>query len=57
MPTMRATSSKNRPVDDDVPPQFENVPPMSAERLYTYLGTLVGLVERHARDSGNNRQG
>ena len=32
-------------------------PPMSAERLYNYLGILAGLVERQARGSGNNGQG
>ena len=45
MPTTRATSFQNWLVVDDVPPQFSDVPPMSVERLYSYLGTLAGLVE------------
>ena len=45
MPTRRASSFQNRQASDDVPPQFEDVPLMSAERLYSYLGTLAGLVE------------
>ena len=45
MPMARATFSQNRPVDDDVPPQSEDVPPMSAKRLYTYLGNFSRLVE------------
>ena len=46
MPMTRATSSQNRHANDDVPPQYEDLPPMSAERLYTYLGTLARLIER-----------
>ena len=30
---------------------------MSTERLYRYLGTLAGLVERQARAIGSNGQG
>ena len=45
MPTIGATSSQNRLADDDVPPQSEDVTLISAERLYSYLGTLVRLVE------------
>ena len=54
MPTTRATFSQNRPTDDDVPPPFEDVSLMSVKRLYSYLGTLVGLFERHARGYSNN---
>ena len=57
MPMTRATSYQNRPIDDDVPPQSEDVPPMSAEKLYSYLGTLAELVERKARGTGKNGQG
>ena len=57
MPTTRATSSQNRLVDEDVPPQYEDVFPMSAERLYTYLGTLARLVEHQSRGFGNKGQG
>ena len=46
MPTTRATSFQIRLSDDDVPPRFEDVPPMSSKRLYSFLGTLAGLVER-----------
>ena len=56
MPTMRATSSQNRSVDEDMPSQSEDVPLMSAERLHSYLGTLAKLIERQARCSGNNGQ-
>ena len=31
--------------------------PLNAERLYTYLGTLAGLVESQAKGSSNNGQG
>ena len=57
MPTTRVISSQNRPVDDDVPPQYEDVPPMSVERLYSYLRTLARLVARQARGFSNNGQG
>ena len=56
MSMTRATSSQNRLVDDNVLPQSKDVPLMSAERLYNYLGTLVGLVEGQARGFGNNGQ-
>ena len=49
MSMTRATSSQNRPIDDDMPPQSEDVLLMSAERLYTYLGPLTELVECQAR--------
>ena len=52
----RATSSQNSQVNDDVPP-VEGLPPVSAEEIYRYLGTLVGLVERQARATGTNVQG
>ncbi|KAL6332469.1 hypothetical protein AAG906_008497 [Vitis piasezkii] len=42
--------------NDDVP-LVEGLPPVSAEGIYRYLGTLVGLVERQARAVGTNVQG
>ena len=54
MPTTRATSSQNRHGDDNVPPQFEDLPLMSTERLYSYIGNLAGLVEFQAKGFGNN---
>ncbi|RVW20291.1 Retrovirus-related Pol polyprotein from transposon 17.6 [Vitis vinifera] len=40
----------------NVPP-VEGLPPVSAEGIYRYLGTLAGLVERQARAVGTNVQG
>ncbi|KAL6349222.1 hypothetical protein AAG906_033878 [Vitis piasezkii] len=48
MPPRRPTSSQNSQANDDIPPPFEALPPMSTEGLYRYLGTLAGLVERKA---------
>ena len=56
MPPRRAASSQNSQANDDVPP-VEGLLPMSAEGIYRYLGTLVGLVERQARATGTNVQG
>ncbi|RVW40482.1 Transposon Ty3-G Gag-Pol polyprotein [Vitis vinifera] len=56
MPPRRTTSSQNSQANDDVPP-IEGLPPVSAEGIYRYLGTLVGLVERQARAVGTNVQG
>ncbi|RVW60643.1 Transposon Ty3-G Gag-Pol polyprotein [Vitis vinifera] len=56
MPPRRATSSQNSQANDDVPP-IEGLPPVSAEGIYRYLGTLAGLVERQARAVGTNVQG
>ncbi|RVW68714.1 Retrovirus-related Pol polyprotein from transposon 17.6 [Vitis vinifera] len=56
MPPRRATSSQNSQANDDVPP-VEGLPPVSAEGIYRYLGTLAGLVERQARAVGTNVQG
>ena len=56
MPPRRAASSQNSQANDDVPP-VEGLPPMSAEGIYRYLGTLAGLVERQARVVGTNVQG
>ena len=56
MPTTRASSLQNRQASDNVPPQSKDVPPMSEERLYSYLGTLVGLAKRQAKAIGNNGQ-
>ncbi|KAL6315288.1 hypothetical protein AAG906_000376 [Vitis piasezkii] len=52
----KSTSSQNIQANDDVPP-IEGLPPVSAERIYRYLGTLAGLVERQARAVGTNVQG
>ena len=56
MPPRRAASSQNNQANDDVPP-VEGLPPVSAEGIYRYLGTLAGLVERQARVVGTNVQG
>eukprot|EP00261_Vitis_vinifera_P040692 XP_019081935.1 PREDICTED: uncharacterized protein LOC109124301 [Vitis vinifera] len=56
MPPRRAASSQNSQTNDDVPP-VEGLPPVSAEGIYRYLGTLAGLVERQARAVGTNVQG
>ncbi|XP_034674216.1 uncharacterized protein LOC117905396 [Vitis riparia] len=56
MPPRRAASSQNSQANDDVPP-VEGLPPVSAEGIYRYLGTLAGLVERQARAVGTNVQG
>ena len=56
MPPRRANSSQNSQANDDVPP-VEGLPPVSAEGIYRYLGTLAGLVERQARAVGTNVQG
>ncbi|RVW67712.1 Retrovirus-related Pol polyprotein from transposon 17.6 [Vitis vinifera] len=56
MPPRRPASSQNSQANDDVPP-VEGLPPVSAEGIYRYLGTLVGLVERQARAVGTNVQG
>ncbi|RVW84862.1 Transposon Tf2-12 polyprotein [Vitis vinifera] len=56
MPPRRAPSSQNSQANDDVPP-VEGLPPVSAEGIYRYLGTLAGLVERQARAAGTNVQG
>ena len=56
MPPRRATSSQNSQANDDVPP-VEGLPPVSAEGINRYLGTLAGLVERQARTVGTNVQG
>ena len=56
MPTTRTSYFQNRQANDDVPPQYENVPLMSVERLYSYLGTLAGLVEHQARATRYNGQ-
>ena len=57
MPPRRPTSSQNNQANDDIPPPPEALPSMSTERLYRYLGTLTGLVERQARAIGSNGQG
>ncbi|RVW59880.1 hypothetical protein CK203_100557 [Vitis vinifera] len=56
MPPRRTASSQNSQANDDVPP-VEGLPPVSAEEIYRYLGTLAGLVERQARAVGTNIQG
>ncbi|RVW97780.1 Transposon Ty3-I Gag-Pol polyprotein [Vitis vinifera] len=56
MPPRRPASSQNSQDNDDVPP-VEGLPPVSAEGIYRYLGTLAGLVERQARAVGTNVQG
>ncbi|RVW26440.1 hypothetical protein CK203_086130 [Vitis vinifera] len=40
MPPRRAVSSQNSQANDDVPP-VEGLPPVSAEGIYRYLGTLA----------------
>ena len=49
MPPRRPTSSQNSKANNDVPHPLEGLPPMNVERLYRYLETLAGLVERQAR--------
>ena len=44
MPPRRTTSSQNNQANDGVPPPLEGLPPMNAEGLSRYLGTLAGLV-------------
>ncbi|RVW22920.1 hypothetical protein CK203_101592 [Vitis vinifera] len=56
MPPRRPASSQNSQANDDVPP-VEGLPPVSAEGIYRYPGTLAGLVERQARAVGTNVQG
>ena len=56
MPPRRPASSQNSQANDDVPP-VEGLPPVSAEGIYRYLGTLAGLVECQARAVGTNVQG
>ncbi|RVW21225.1 hypothetical protein CK203_114569 [Vitis vinifera] len=56
MPPRRVASSQNSQANDDVPP-VEGLPPVSAEEIYRYLGTLAGLVKRQARAVGTNVQG
>nr|CAN68039.1 hypothetical protein VITISV_018924 [Vitis vinifera] len=56
MPPRRAVSSQNSQANDDVPP-VGGLPPVSAEGIYRYLGTLAGVVERQARVAGTNVQG
>ena len=56
MPPRRLASSQNSQANDDIPPPTEALPPVSIERLYWYLGTLAGLVEREARAIGSNGQ-
>ena len=40
MPPRRAASSQNSQANDNVPP-VEGLPPVSAEGIYRYLGTLA----------------
>ncbi|RVW67380.1 Transposon Ty3-G Gag-Pol polyprotein [Vitis vinifera] len=54
--TKETCISQNSQANDDVPP-VEGLPPVSAEGIYRYLGTLAGLVERQARAVGTNVQG
>ena len=54
MQTTRASSLQNKQASDNVPSQSEDVLLMSAERLYSYFGTLAGSVERRVRATGNN---
>ncbi|RVW79623.1 Transposon Ty3-I Gag-Pol polyprotein [Vitis vinifera] len=56
MPPRRPASSQNSQANDDVP-SVEGLPPVSAEGIYRYLGTLAGLVERQTRAVGTNVQG
>ncbi|KAL6320142.1 hypothetical protein AAG906_004651 [Vitis piasezkii] len=49
MPPRRTTSFQNSQANDGVPPPLEGLPPMNEKRLYRYLETLAGLVERQAR--------
>ena len=57
MAPRRPTSFKNSQANDDVPPPVEGLPPMNAEGLIRYLGTLAGLVECQARASETNGNG
>ena len=57
MPPRRDLSSQTSQANDNVPPQFENVGPMSIEGLCRYLGTIVGLVERQALTVETTGQG
>ncbi|XP_034710440.1 uncharacterized protein LOC117933155 [Vitis riparia] len=57
MPPRRTTSFQNSQANDGVPPPLEGLPPMNEKRLYRYLGTLAGLVERQARAAEINGQG
>ena len=57
MPPRRTTSSQNNQANDGVPPPLEGLPPMNAEGLSRYLGTLAGLVQRQARAFETNSQG
>ena len=57
MPPRRDLSSQIIQANNDVPPQFENVGPMSPKGLYRYLGTIAGLVKRQARAIETNGQG
>ncbi|RVW87815.1 hypothetical protein CK203_043970 [Vitis vinifera] len=54
--TKKSSFFQNSQANDDVPP-VEGLPPVSAEGIYRYLGTLAGLVERQARAVGTNVQG
>ncbi|RVX02879.1 Retrovirus-related Pol polyprotein from transposon 17.6 [Vitis vinifera] len=56
MPPRRAASSQNNQANDNVPP-VEGLPPVSAEGIYRYHRTLVGLVERQTQAAGTNVQG
>ena len=57
MTPRRTTSSQNNQANDGVPPPLEGLPPMNEKRLYGYLRTLAGLVERQARAAEINGQG
>ena len=57
MPPRRPVTSQNSLANDDIPPLPEALPPMCAEGLYRYLGTLARLVARQARATGSNGQG
>ena len=46
MPPRKDLSSQTSQANDNIPPQFENVGPVSVEVLYRYFGTIAGLVER-----------
>ena len=57
MPPRRTTSSQNSQANDGVPLSLAGLPPMNAEGLYKYLGTLASLVEHQARAVETNGQG
>ena len=57
MPPRRDLSSQTSQTNDDVPPQFENMGPMSAKGLYGCLGTIAGLVEHQVQAIETNEQG